>query len=174
MATKETKVISILVTEEQEEEIKNLFRTRNWNFQTVLHHSMSSQACGLAPEAEPPIASHQDDCDQECSFCFCAPCVTNLRYRQMWWPTRSLVPSVQNRGIRLGLYKKFWACLYNRHYWIEPRYQEKKISAMQEDPKLKNFVCHRRDIMPDCVVKRVRNWFPKTEKEHYVGHRWEN
>ena len=35
---------------------------------------------------------------------------------------------------------------------------------------MKHFKWHKREIMPNCILETVRNWFPKTESEEYVGH----
>lgn len=63
--------------------------------------------------------------------------------------------------------------MYHRNVWNHPTYIQKKISALQRDPRYRNFVNHRRDIMPNCVLKCVRGWFPNPENVPYMGHLWE-
>ena len=124
-------------------------------------------------QPDPPIARHIDGLP-ECPFCFCAPCVTSETFRQSWWPVQNTIPNQLNRPFRNKLYKLFWSAMYNRDVWKDRRYQDKKLAVLQRDNNLKKYVSHRRDIMPNCVANRVRNWLPKTNSEQYVGHLWEN
>ena len=109
---------------------------------------------------------------RECIHCFCSPCITDLVNKQMWWPNENAIAHSQNRGIRNTVYKKFWSMMHNRHMWSEPRYLERKKTALQRDLRMKHFKWHKREIMPNCILETVRNWFPKTENEEYVGHHW--
>ena len=110
----------------------------------------------------------------ECPFCLCTPCITYEEHKQMWWPEQDAMPSPHNRSVRNTMYKKFWGQLYNYGVWKDPRYIHRKASAMGQDPKLKHYKWHRRDLMPDCILLQVRKWLPKTQMENYVGHSWEN
>ena len=60
--------------------------------------------------------------------------------------------------------------MHNRDMWSEPRYLERKKTALQRNLRMKHFKWHKREIMPNCILETVRNWFPKTEE--YVGHHW--
>lgn len=40
--------------------------------------------------------------------------------------------------------------------WNHLCYVHKKQRALEQDPRFRNLVWHRRDIMPDCVIKCVR------------------
>ena len=46
--------------------------------------------------------------------------------------------------------------MMHRRVWDDPRYKQKKQSALQRDPSYKHFVWHRRDIMPKCELSAVR------------------
>lgn len=37
---------------------------------------------------------------------------------------------------------------------------------------MKHLKWHERQIMPNCIFKTVKNWFPKSESEEYVEHNW--
>ena len=63
--------------------------------------------------------------------------------------------------------------MYHRNVWIHQSYIQKKSRALAEDPRFKEYVWHRRDIMPDCVLKLVRHWFPNPKNVPYMGHLWE-
>ena len=52
-----------------------------------------------------------------------------------------------------------------------PSYIQKKIRALQKDHRYRNFVYHHRDIMPDCVLKCVRVWFPNPERATFGSKR---
>ena len=182
-------MLCLLVTEEEEKLIIGMMQHNDMDIIRVDQNSLDSSDMGTPhavtsgqdanvdhvdeePE-DPPIPRYIDG-HPECPFCFCAPCVTSDNFRQSWWPSRNARPSRLNRPARNKVYKRFWSAMYNRGVWKDPQYVAKKLNALQQDRRLKNYVSHRRDIMPNCVVKTVRAWLPKTDNEHYVGHLWEN
>lgn len=63
--------------------------------------------------------------------------------------------------------------MYHRDVWNHPCYVHKKRRALEQDPRFRNLVWHRRDKMPDCVTKCVRGWFPNPDNIPYMGHLWE-
>ena len=63
--------------------------------------------------------------------------------------------------------------LFHRIVFRDDRYLSKKRLAMDRDPRLRHYVWHRRDIMPDCVLKLVRGWLPNLDGDEYMGHMWE-
>ena len=118
----------------------------------------------------PPVAGHQ-----QCPFCFCSPCITDESNRQLWWEVENLPPHARNSEKRKKLYKKFWTMMHHRGTWNNPLYLNKKQFALGADPNRRRYVYiyHRRDIMPDCVIKVVRTWLSNLSAIPYMGHLWE-
>jgi hypothetical protein len=166
-------VFAILVTPEQEEIICGFMQFHDKNIDLA------------------PVPVHQDDDDftidqdpaeLECSHCFCRPCITDERNRQMWWETDSQEPDELNSGRRKAVlvYRRYWTMMYHRQVWNDLKYLEKKALALQRRPGRKKPVYHRRDIMPNCVIDLLRRWFPNPEKSRqsrhlcpYMGHKWD-
>jgi hypothetical protein len=134
--------------------------------------SGESYIADVNPRA-PPLPRRLDD-HAECPHCFCSPCVTNEQFRQEKWPLHNANPSVHNKPNRLKLYALFWTAMSNRQAWCDGRYKLRKMQALGRDKRMKKYRWHKRDIMPNCILQRVRTWLPKTEEEEYVGHRWQN
>ncbi|CAG2248414.1 unnamed protein product [Mytilus edulis] len=109
----------------------------------------------------------------DCPFCLCKPCIIDENNIQMWWETEGQQRHRRNNSLRKEKYKYFWTMLYHRDVWRDDRYQERKLQALARDPKFKNFIWHKRDIMPNCVLKLVRNWHPNPDNIPYMGHLWE-
>ena len=170
----------IQVSKKQEDAIRKLFGKRKWELVEVDATGAvdGNKKCNDdVLEEQNPGPALQSHCEGhlECPHCFCAPCITDLRHRQMWWPVHNAAPSRVNRGARKKLYYKFWSLLANKGLWRhEPRYTQRKRQAMQLDGRMRDLEWHRRELMPDCVIKTVRTWLPKTDGEVYTGHRWEN
>lgn len=120
-----------------------------------------------------PFRIQQDQNIDECPHCFCRPCITNEVNKQQWWEDEPHPGHVRNKSLRKETFKRFWTMMYHRNVWSHPSYIQKKIRALQRDHRYRNFVYHRRDIMPDCVLKCVRGWFPNPENMPYMGHLWE-
>ena len=57
--------------------------------------------------------------------------------------------------------------------WIELRNLDKMSVTLGRDPKRKQFVYHRREVMLDCVIKCVRGWLPNPLGVEYMGRLWE-
>jgi len=60
---------------------------------------------------------------------------------------------------------------------MDPRYIERKETILAADPHKKQNAWsgpakHKRDIMPDCVLKLVRGWLPNPPAKPYMGHKW--
>lgn len=115
----------------------------------------------------------QDHNSSECIYCYCRPCITDEVNRQLWWETDTHPKHRRNRNLRKEIYKRFWTMMYHRDVWNHPCYVHKKRRALEQDPRFRNLVWHRRDIMPDCVIKCVRGWFPNPDNIPYMGHLWE-
>ncbi|CAH1774113.1 unnamed protein product [Owenia fusiformis] len=124
----------------------------------------------LGPPIFPPVLG-----TDECPHCFCAPCCTSEQFRQLWWQTETSEPHERNSTARKKCYKKFWVMLQHRGAWRHPRYVSKKQLALQTDARRNLYVYHghRRDIMPDCIVRLVRGWLPNPGGIDYMGHLWD-
>jgi hypothetical protein len=70
-------------------------------------------------------------------------------------------------------YKRFWTNLFHRNVWQDPSYLVRKSAALRQDTRRRNYVYHRRDLMPKCVLVLVRSWFPNPPYVPYMGHMWE-
>ena len=176
------KIICLSLTPEQDQAIAHLFSSKGWIVSCVskddhkkawireaeIEDSMCRQtvAAGLAP-----IPARDDNHgDGECPDCLCRPCCTHNDGRQTWWPHHNTLPSQHNRSTRLPIYKRFWTSLLNRGVWKDVRYTQKKQRALELDPLRKHYMWHKRDIMPNCVLRLVREWFPNVEGVPYSGH----
>ena len=52
----------------------------------------------------------------------------------------------------------------------KPRYTDRKMAALQRDPKRKHYKWYKRDIMPNCILLLTRSWYPKPKSEEYVNY----
>lgn len=111
----------------------------------------------------------------ECQLCYLQPCA--ITYRQSWLQ-KAQPPRLRNTGIRKKMYKKFWSVLDYRTAWRDARYQLKKYTELRSDFPNENLVWataaanHQREIMPECVLKFVRELYPNPPDKPYMGHRW--
>jgi len=92
--------------------------------------------------------------------------VSNDR-RQLWWPESPILPALQNAPERKRLYQRFWAMMTNNGAWNDPRYITKKSIARKSKT-----TWHRRELMPDCILKKCRQWLPNPVNVAYMGHKW--
>ena len=192
MASVHTKKITLVVTKEQEEKIKILYRSENWDFvpeeqvvsDVVQQETEETREClqrpdqrdqGQDDEVNPSPAIPQVMLGEECPHCLCTPCVTSDIYRQMWWPTQRQADH-RNNTPRKKIYKKFWGFMANLGLWNDPRYVARKNHALTRDPHYRNYAwiraVRKREIMPNCVLKFVRGCLPSPDGQ-YMGHMWE-
>ena len=65
-----------------------------------------------------------------------------------------------------------------RNAWSDERYLHKKQLALQQEVNRQNDEIvwagrvSVREIMPDCVLKFVRNLYPNLPQYTYMGHKW--
>lgn len=59
--------------------------------------------------------------------------------------------------------------------WNNPIYKDRKATALltARPNRCGDFVYHRRDLMPQCVLKLVRSWYPNPPGQDYMGHKWQ-
>ena len=169
MAEKQvSKSINLCASQEQIAAIKALYEERGWKFDVEEEDlGEKMQECEFRPVDKP------EKIGSECPQCICDPCITHAANRQSWWPERQHPPRDGNSNGRKHLYKKFWSMLSERGLWVKEIYLTRKRDALARDPNRKNYVYHRRELIPSCVLRLVRNWLPNDPKKPYMGHMWE-
>ena len=118
-------------------------------------------------DGEPPDPPEPEDLRPgECNYCLQAPCVTSL-------PNDFLgngQPACdENSGVRHAIYTRYWKVIANLGGWNDERYLNRKRNIGGGEWA----VCHRREIMPICVLKQVRELYPNPQGIPYMGHKWE-
>lgn len=164
-------ILSLEVTQEQKDAIYHFFAHNDWEFKEVQIPSNNNQSRDDSGEGDYFI--EQNDNFDECLHCFCRPCITNERNRQLWWETDNQIEHERNSQLRKEKYKRFWTNLFHRGVWKDPRYLERKCVALRRDFRRKKYIYHRRDLMPKCVIELVRHWYPNLQDKEYMGHMWE-
>lgn len=169
----DTSVLSIEVTQEQRDAIYYFFTHNNWDFNEVQTHknNESAQENNDCDFEEFSIPQNQEL--PECSHCLCRPCITDEQNRQLWWEDENHEPNERNSFLRKDKFKRFWTNLFHRGTWNDSRYLTRKREALKRDKPRKKYVYHRRDIIPTCVLKLVRQWFPNPSDKPYMGHKWD-
>ncbi|KAJ8314866.1 hypothetical protein KUTeg_007016 [Tegillarca granosa] len=186
-SSEETFILHLKVNNLQKETIFQMFCHHNWDFIQVPKekvNTLSKQTQTLTIEdfrqevtvtpADTDIQDsgilqvntfrlQQNEQEPECQYCLCKPCITNENNKQLWWEDEPLPPRDNNNKERKERYKYFWTMLLHRGVWDDERYKERKSLAINKDPQRKRFVWHKRDIMPLCVLKLVRYWYPNPE-----------
>lgn len=168
-------MLQLVVTEEQRAVIEALFGHFDWDYQEVGEREQHGDF-EEGPEI-PGFVVPQNPNATECGHCLSKPSITDPCHKQFWWEDEPQPPNERNSGTRKGLYKRFWTMLFHRLVWQDPRYLERKSTALGQDGNRIHHVwsggrLHKRDIMPTCVLTVVRNWFPNPPKMDYMGHRW--
>ncbi len=184
-----TDVLCLKVTDEQRDVIAALFNHYDWDYNEIDIADIQDQSASLnishgqdGPQSAqsnaedlfvPGYVIQQDVNSVKCPYCLCHPCITSVTNKQLWWCDESVSPHQRNSGLRKIAYRKFWTMLHHRQVWISPEYLERKANALGRDPGHKDYVYHRRDLMPNCVLKLVRTWYPNRPEVPYMGHMWE-
>jgi hypothetical protein len=169
-----TFTLTLKVTRLQRDTIHQLFNHSGWEFNEVTNDSALNNSTQDSDEDDvPPFVIQQNDEAVECVYCWCKPCITSECYRQLWWETENTAADGNNHSLRKPIYYRFWTMLFHRQVWKDPRYVAKKATAIRQKRQKRKLVWHRRDIMPDCVVKLVRRWYPNPINLPYMGHLWE-
>jgi len=182
--------ITLDVTQEQSDTIQHLFLHNKWDYSErnrslidvngmISGTDAATQTSDIVSQNEvsdndwEPFQIDQNIDEEECVYCLCRPCITSEQNRQLWWESENAEPSDRSHGLRKEIYKRFWTMMFHRKCWEDPRYISNKTIAMRNDPRLKRFTWHRRDIMPKCVLSLVRQWYPNLPGVPYLGHMWE-
>ena len=170
-------VVSIVVTREQQEVIQAVFMHNDWDYMEVGEREQYYRNQDGDEEEIPGMIIPQIQDADECQYCLCKPCITDVSNSQLWWEQEPQEPHTRNSGIRKGVYKRFWTMLFHRMAWNDPRYMAKKAAVLNQDANRRYNVwaggrLNKRDIMPECVLKVVRGWYPNPAHLQYMGHRW--
>lgn len=177
---KETVDIHLQISLDQLQAIQIFFHEQGWDYAEceILEESSkgdcddssdSGEELNINPLPEEIIPAVENE--EECQYCYCTPCITNETNRQQWWSNGPSPPHRLNTIHRKALYKRFWTMMYNRGAWHDDRYLTKKSIALGD--RRRHHWIHRRDIMPNCVLKVVRLWLPNLEGVPYMDHLWE-
>ena len=116
---------------------------------------------------DPADPSDDQENDQECAFCLLTPCVTRHPH---YFLGPGQQPCDNNSGIRHDKYSKYWKVIGNLGGWNDPQYLVRKVQIGGGGQCV---VVHRREIMPECVLKQVRGLYPNPAGRPYMGHKWE-
>lgn len=111
----------ICVNDEQREIVHAIFHHNGWEVQelNIPPSDNSSEGIDNAPDHHIPQIEGGGD---QCIYCLCKPCITNVRNQQFWWEDFSHEPSRGNSKRRKIHHKKLWVMLHHRGVWKEPRY----------------------------------------------------
>ncbi|XP_025085268.1 uncharacterized protein LOC112558804 [Pomacea canaliculata] len=179
--------------EEKERAIRQLFERNGWSYNAERLPHQTSRKRGRYPvnkdtrdgdvlaieggETLPPgpgAAPESESLDihlsslAECPHCFQAPCITSGA-REVEFIGKGQAACPQNRGIRNRIYTRYWKMLDFVGLWKDKRYLVRKTALAEGEWVL----CHRREVMPTCVVQKVRTLYPNPDGVPYVGHQWE-
>ena len=166
------------MTREQRQMIRGIFDMNDWEYVELGHHTSDNESDHDDQPDVPGYIIGQDPNSPECEFCLCRPCITDEKNHQFWWNTEPEAPHRRNSWMRKQLYQKFWIMLLHRLVWQDPRYLARKQAVLREaglpshDVVWSGGRLHKRDIMPQCVIKLVRGWLPNPPDVEYMGHKW--
>ena len=166
IAMAEKHSLTLKIDKDQELAIRNLFESNGWEFE---------KECEIDQDHSGDIHTNEiiilpKDERIKCLYCFCQPCVTDETFRQLWWCDNPEPPGPSNSSIRKDMYKRFWVMLSHRGAWSTDEYIQKRTNALESIRN--NNIVVRREIMPDCVLKMVRGWYPNPPNMAYMGHKW--
>lgn len=77
------------------------------------------------------------------------------------WLSEPVLTNERNGVLRKEKYKLFWTMLFHTGVFMDSRFKLRKIEPLQEDLKLRDVVCHGRDIL-----KLVRFWYHNPKKKN--------
>ena len=103
--------------------------------------------------------------DEECPHCLLSPCITEGGNDGEFVGGGSQGPCVENQGIRHRLYRRHWTHLDFLGVWQKPIYLARKVQSAGREWVL----VVKREIMPVCVLKKVRTLYPNPSGVPCVG-----
>lgn len=187
-------ILTIRVTREQKEAISAFFAHSEWDLDVISELLETSHQIGeITPNKEPGqqrcmetnvcSGGDGDDSDtaednhlcrhpEECTHCLCYPCVAHTNQA---WLGRGQCAREGNNLVRKSKYKKFWKMLSDRGVWKDPRYLERKTLALHrqtDNDEAIVWIGSLRELMPSCVIEKVRSLYPNLPGVPYLGHKW--
>ena len=137
-----------------------------------LSENSSSETEHEDDEVYPCIDRANVDGFSRCPSCHAQPCVTDAANAQRWWCDTAVEAAPENSAHRKWKYRRFYSMMHPMKLFKHPEYMLKKNREMNVNGIRPGMT--KREIMPDCVLLMVRNWFPNPEGKPYVGHTWVN
>ena len=176
----EREVFNLVVTDEQKELIHAMWAHNGWEVELADSVQSEGGQTHMDSAEITDFRIEQDKTQAECQYCLCSPCITAETNRQLWWETEVVAAQASNSSTRKNHYKRFWTMLLHKGAWSDPRYKARKQESLRQDPnrQLSAWIgpsttqSQYRDIMPDCVLKCVRDWLPNPPSQAYMGHKW--
>ena len=105
---------------------------------------------------------------EECPHCLLSLCITEGG-SDAEFVGGGQGPCAENRGIRHRQYRRYWTQLDFLGVWQKPRYLARKVESAGGEWVL----VVKRELMPVCVLKKVRTLYPNPSGVPYVEHMWE-
>jgi hypothetical protein len=101
-------VFSVLVTPEQEEEIRHFMIFCEMDIELAPPQNEALHDSNETFQIEDPNEAFridQDPNEDECEHCFCRPCITDMRNVQEWWQNGPIEPDDHfNPGLLIFFY----------------------------------------------------------------------
>ncbi|KAH6941424.1 hypothetical protein HPB50_017930 [Hyalomma asiaticum] len=117
----------------------------------------TSRSTFLSPENE-ALRVLQDKATASCAHCRQRPCLLEQGWVPL--PRRASMPAASNSGKRKRAYRRIWRALERAGFWREDEYRRQKPEAPGPQP-LGTLALHsQREVMPACIVERVRELLP--------------
>ncbi|XP_065308871.2 uncharacterized protein [Dermacentor albipictus] len=142
----------------------------------TIHEEQEEQEKEESPTAVGTMPVEQEQEEQEavraatCEHCLQEPCI--VQQRRLKLPKKASSPGPANSEERRRLYRSAWRVLKSIGFWQQPQYRRRKVSAPGPEPLGQMALHSRREVMPECIVKRIRELRPNQPNKPYMGHRW--
>ena len=88
-----------------------------------------------------------------------------MTVRGHYWLGKGQPAHPENHGVRKLKYKSYWKTVNNLDGWLDLRYTQRKTAA-------RGAVHDKGELMPNCVVNRLRQLYPNPPVMAYYGHMW--
>lgn len=103
----DTSIITLRVNSDQRESIIQFINFNEWELEEMIceENTTGNEDIGADDFERTFCIPQSQNCD-ECEHCFCKPCITDGRNRQMWWPSEPALPDRRNtvpRSVRKSI-----------------------------------------------------------------------
>ena len=99
-------ILSLEVSQEQKDAIYHFFAHNDWEFKEVQILPIMIKA-GMIQVMEIILLSRMTIFMN--IYCFCRPCITNERNRQLWWETDNQIEHERNSQLKPGIHDASFA-----------------------------------------------------------------